>query len=674
MKRADISAVKKPACSKASLSAMKKPACSKVGLAVLKKPACSRDATRQIHRHKGIVVALKDELATWVGSLEKRPEVSPSTGKSRTFECIFCGRVADRIFNMKRHAESHAVGRLSSFIGSLESHQQVPHPVFAEVIRALYDNDQLVGIVGGSYAARAKTLLMEWTGLSAGASDDVSIFTAMGNRDSNLTLVLTGNGPQYWTCDDNRLKDAKEFANNQRYTRCFANAYLRHLLQQDGVYHRALRAMKAEWQKAGCEVTQLLDRQKTTLANMSCELMESHVMGKYRAASQNDLCKRGEYQSISVDGTYKLSLKVVGQSRTHKHNYITVVGTRGSPLGLVGVRGEAPAVVRSALQEQVPEFARTKVEHVALDDISTKMHDEMAALFPSLKGCSLDSMHLAFAVDSAAKARRCKPTQVGFVMRAIMDKFNVPCKSVGEELYTGKKLPGLTDDERKAVDLIWSGAMPKKEATRILKAMDPNAPMSSLKEFATLLAATVKVFPERMDTKLDKTTLRGKLAYACTPSRFQWYMNNSRHRKSIPAKIEEFMAAGTTRNEQFHRVLNAAYRTTILVSRQVLDAQLATWLTSQMAIFLVALKDKLSKGKKAVDIKPFVTSSTCLMTTKEWQLFLAKGQRMWEAGEVDDRQRRVKRKGPSTEQDDIAVAIQNKKVKRAQQCLPMNSG
>ena len=45
-------------------------------------------------------------------------------------------------------------------------------------------------------------------------------------------------------------------------------------------------------------------------------------------------------------------------------------------------------------------------------------------------------------------------------------------------------------------------------------------------------------------------------------------MNNSRYRKSIPVKIEAFMAASTTRNEQMHHVLNAAYRTTVNVSNR----------------------------------------------------------------------------------------------------------
>ena len=55
----------------------------------------------------------------------------------------------------------------------------------------------------------------------------------------------------------------------------FANVNARHLVEEGGVYHKAMRALRKGWQRAGCEVAQLLNRRTDTMANMSCELVES---------------------------------------------------------------------------------------------------------------------------------------------------------------------------------------------------------------------------------------------------------------------------------------------------------------------------------------------------------------------------------------------------------------
>ena len=135
-------------------------------------------------------------------------------------------------------------------------------------------------------------------------------------------------------------------------------------------------------------------------------------------------------------------------------------------------------------------------------------------------------------------------------MRAIMGKFNIPSSGPTDTApYAGGSLPALTPGERDQVRHVETGDLSHQQGADILNDMDPNMPMQNLEEFAGLVAAVVAVYPERMDTKHDKTTLRRVLINACTPERFQWYMNSIRYRSAIPKAVEISMAAGTTRNE-----------------------------------------------------------------------------------------------------------------------------
>ena len=65
----------------------------------MKRPA-GRGGFAQIRRRAGIVGHLKQELASWVTSLESEKGAKPQGN----FACVVCGRVCDRRFNMQRHA------------------------------------------------------------------------------------------------------------------------------------------------------------------------------------------------------------------------------------------------------------------------------------------------------------------------------------------------------------------------------------------------------------------------------------------------------------------------------------------------------------------------------------------------------------------------------------------
>ena len=55
--------------------------------------------------------------------------------------------------------------------------------------------------------------------------------------------------------------------------------------------------------------------------------------------------------------------------------------------------------------------------HVASDVCSRELDAVFRSIFPNYVGCSLDPMHLSFAVDSHTKCDSVRPTVVGLIMR-----------------------------------------------------------------------------------------------------------------------------------------------------------------------------------------------------------------------------------------------------------------
>ena len=249
-------------------------------------------------------------------------------------------------------------------------------------------------------------------------------------------------------------------------------------------------------------------------------------------------------------------------------------------------------------------------------------------------------------------------------MRSIMGKFNIPSSEPTDAApYAGGPLPALSQGEREQVRHIEAGDLSHQQAADILKDMDPNTPMQNLEEFVGLVAAVVAVYPERMDTKHDKTTLRRVLINACTPERFQWYMNSARYRSAIPKSVEASMGAGTTRNEQLHARLNSHFHTTVAVSRRTLTAEVNTWLLADMMVCARALNTKPCRRLTRSDMGPYVFSTTKPFSKATWAAFREEPLVQWKS-DPKKAKKALKRRGPSAEQLAIYKSIKEKTIKR----------
>ena len=118
--------------------------------------------------------------------------------------------------------------------------------------------------------------------------------------------------------------------------------------------------------------------------------------------------------------------------------------------------------------------------------------------------------------------------------------------------------------------------MPAAEAERVLRGVSPNTAMRTLAGYARLLAAVVRIYPERMDTPCGDTTIRASFLNATKPAHFQWLMNAVRYRSRLNAKQQRALASGTTRNEQLHHRLNSHFRQVLHTSQRLLKGAVKT--------------------------------------------------------------------------------------------------
>ena len=130
------------------------------------------------------------------------------------------------------------------------------------------------------------------------------------------------------------------------------------------------------------------------------------------------------------------------------------------------------------------------------------------------------------------------------------------------------------------------------------------------------------MYPERLDNKYDKTTLRRKFVHAASRAQFEWCMNSARFRSTLPKTLESFLAVGTTRNENLHARLNAQYRQVVWISKRCLSAEIETWLTTEMAVCARAMRSKLTKKINRADILGYVLKSLHAFTKAKFRSFI----------------------------------------------------
>ena len=139
---------------------------------------------------------------------------------------------------------------------------------------------------------------------------------------------------------------------------------------------------------------------------------------------------------------------------------------------------------------------------------------------------------------------------------------------VSSEYYVGDKIARKDD-----VTKIFS-KMTAKRAKALLTSVNPEINFHSREEFAELLAAVCKEYPEIAKKKnTSGKTVRSILICAAQQSHFEWLCNWSRYAQTNQ-NMAVPIAVGTTGNEAFHNQLRNMMSSVIQIHQTTLRLKL----------------------------------------------------------------------------------------------------
>ena len=464
---------------------------------VLKKPSGSNSRRCRIAQLQPLASLLESEAQERIDKVNSEEDVA--------LQCPLCGVVARKRCELKRHAAVHSSGKKVALHGNMAVGKRERHPVVMAIVRSLYDEDQLKGTEGGQYVTRAVKHLSQWLFHGCQPSEEGYVWRALGHRDGNVTLVLTGDGPQYWRSCDPRLQGARK-AGCHHYTVDFANRFASQLLSTGGQVMPAAKALWYELRSEGCDLTTLGARNKSFMFNVALDIMESDVFKSLQEACAGRLHRLKSLKCLSVDATYKLSLKVPSVTRNQKKNFVTVTSLHGAMVGSEDCVGEGALSLRTALQRCIQQMYRADVLYMSFDTTSPKLLKTMKDAFPNLEAISLDSLHLCYNTDLKGTKRRFQTGYGNRVLRSIMNKFNFPCPQRTEDTFYAGGTVSVPPRELKLVAHATNRDMPRRTARAVLETMDPSAAIRDRQDVVELIAAFIVMYPATWTSRQIRAT------------------------------------------------------------------------------------------------------------------------------------------------------------------------
>ena len=435
------------------------------------------------------------------------------------------------------------------------------------VAQALFDNDRFEGS-GGSSCPRGGYLKRSAEFIVKHAGDLPDRWTDM---DKMITLVLDVEGPQYWANINLQNRPALRRVGNTLYTQQFAQRIFTVALTNDAVVERAATHFCTVAQGSG-EVASLLPRNPTTWENIMEDVFFSPAASAELSRLLRECEDRGEFRSISVDGTFKPCLSLLGQSKHTApkrirndqalsaeealHVVYTFRGSTGAVIAVSPHSSESTESQIVALKSNCTEAALAAIEHYATDDPSHKLLLALRQVCPGIQAMSLDPLHTAFKYEQAHFERKSPGSRF---LPKVLGKFSATRGNgrasglCGSTFYDGIAELHVGRAEKRARELLVDRTMDKREAEKLRDELDVDAPFESRAEFVLLLAALVCLWADEVNKiTMSRKPVYSCLVYASTPSRIEWLLNGTRYRNRCPPKTLELLSVGTTSNEALH--------------------------------------------------------------------------------------------------------------------------
>ena len=427
--------------------------------------------------------------------------------------------------------------------------------------------------------------------------------------DRRIRLVLTGAGPVYMNVAALGKSVMVRRVGNLHYTRCFANLFWRELCMAKGRLAEALTRVQLHVSTLGCELGNLLPQHSKIMWKVAQDMFALAPVRDLTAGFFRELLEHEEFETLSMDGTVKICLGIMGQAgaavvrkdadaaampeASHLRKLVTVRGRSGAVLALRLVREESADEIAAQVLNCFSEEQRQQVKFVGVDNPSRAMHVAFKAVFPSLVCLFLDAVHLAMNYEKGHGGRR-SPGSVA--LRRVLAKFSavdpaLPATTWGDAPFCGDGVvehPGNVASLAKQIGQA-RGGITRAQASAFLGGLDASRPFASTEEYVRALACVSVVHKAEMGRKGPKGyTVGDVLRNAAEPSKCQWYFNNLWHRHSIAAARVPLLSAGTTANEALHNELKQTFRQTIRLHQSTMATKMQIFLFAKLFCFTLA--------------------------------------------------------------------------------------
>ena len=334
--------------------------------------------------------------------------------------------------------------------------------------------------------------------------------------------------------------------------------------------------------RAGSELVNLLPSHTARWWPLVEDVFSSEKCTALRSALLAACQCQGEFRSISIDGTFRICLSILGQksfnlARSERNDaavpedeslrrVITVRGRTGAVVSMFASYGEGAPEIQKGLQNTLPEEALRQIEFVATDAPSKRLYATLKEILPNLQALCLDPIHLAMHYESASARHR---TAGSATLRRGLAKFSVKSSSPRQreernwgDFHCGEEVV-LTAREKTYRQQILDGGMSKSKGQRILGSLDGGSPWQTRMQFIEFLAAVSAVYRSEVTRKTESDkTVAELLHQAAAADRVEWVFNNLRLRQVFSRADNILLPVGTTSNESLHAELNGWFRQT----------------------------------------------------------------------------------------------------------------
>ena len=502
---------------------------------------------------------------------------------------------------------------------------------------ALFDNDSFATPVGDAfnpqpnYLRRSAALIREQVlTASPGASGEMASINMI---DKMVRLVQYAEGPEFRHVDFiRRERNMFRALGYSFYSESFYDAVYRLATEEQGRVGKIQAIMQS---KCRGELGSLQPKFIHVWEAILFDIFYSDGVCA-RISKLLDICRsHGEFESVTVDCTVKPTLPLLGQAnhnvaRSKKksqavpyaeqyHSVLIVRGSCGSALLVEPMFSENILATAAVYVNKFTVEQRNSVLFMSTDKTSGLLVATMRQVFPRLRGCALDPVHLAMAVEQPTWEKRNKLSNK---LRCVIRKFAPSERGLAadSQFYDGAEVV-QSSDEARAQKAISTEGRSQQYAMNQLASISPERGFDSRGEFCRYLAHLAAAYPD-ISRKKGRTsrTIRQLLKSACDPGTIEWYLNNERMRRQVSRRLLPYIAVGTTGSEAINAELKTWFRGVFQLHGPILKLKLRIFQVAKLVAFSAAMYKKTTHQMTQQYVLSRCTKESGLFeSSEEWE-------------------------------------------------------